>query len=145
MLRQRLRVAALDEGMVTLEGERAAACTRCAARSGCGAGALAEMLGGRQSLRLPQTLPLAVGDEVVVAMESGTFLGAAALAYLVPPAALAALAMLSEAFGLSNGVTAALAVPAFALSFVPLRRADRRELQHAPLRLEGLADDVDGR
>ncbi|SFC19920.1 SoxR reducing system RseC family protein [Tropicimonas isoalkanivorans] len=137
LLRRRLRVAGWEDGEAILAGKRASACVHCSARLGCGAGALAEMVGGTQKVRLPSAMPLAPGDEVVVAMESGAFLGAAIRAYLLPPAALAATAMASLAAGLPDAATAALCIPALALSFLPLARADRRERQRANMRIEG--------
>lgn len=136
ILRQTLRVTALNDGLVALEGQRAGACAGCAARTGCGAGALAEMVGGTQTLRVPQTLPLAVGDAVVLAMDRRAFLGAALRAYLLPPAALVATAGMAQAFGLTDMVTALLCLPIFALAFLPLLRADRRGLSEANLWLE---------
>ena len=141
VLRQRLRVVALEGDDVLLAGARASACGRCAARAGCGTGALAEMIGGSQQLRLPRPLPLAVGDEVVVVMEGGAFLGAAFRAYLLPPAALAVTAVLAAAFGLNDAVTAALCLPVLALSLWPLARAESRARRRSALRIEGRASE----
>ncbi|WP_157973694.1 SoxR reducing system RseC family protein [Tropicimonas sp. IMCC34043] len=143
-MRQTLRVTALGDGYVELEGDRAAGCASCASRSSCGSGALAELIGGKQHLRLRQTLPLSVGDEVVVAMESSAFLGAMTRAYLVPPAALCVVAAVSASLGLSDVATALLCVPALALSALPLVRADRRERAGSALRIEGLANPGPG-
>lgn len=139
IMRHRLTVTALRDGYVYLEGERDTACSSCAAKTGCGAGALSEMIGGKQTLRLPQTIPMAVGDDVVVAMEPRAFLGAALRAYLLPPLALVVTAGLAVGLGLGDAATAGLCLPALALSFVPLVRAERRSQTYDALWIEELA------
>ncbi|MBN9887930.1 SoxR reducing system RseC family protein [Salipiger abyssi] len=136
-LRQVMRVVAVDGDQLRLEGRRATACAQCAARSGCGAGALAE-LAGSASLRLTLPAPqmLRPGDAVVVALPATRFLAAAGLAYLLPPAALAATAVLARASGLSDGAAALLCLPVLALSLWPLRRAERRGRVLSALRVE---------
>lgn len=136
VLRQTLQVTALCDGQAALEGQRASACASCAAKTGCGAGALAEILGGTQTLRVPQTLPLAVGDNVVLAMDRRAFLGAALRAYLLPPAVLVAMVLLARMLGLADLLTALLCLPALALALVPLWRSDRRGLSETSLWLE---------
>ncbi|WP_176473921.1 SoxR reducing system RseC family protein [Actibacterium ureilyticum] len=125
-LRQRLQVVALDDGRAALRLERDAGCAACAARAGCGAAALAQLLGTDRDLSLPGDAPLTAGTDVTVAMERDVFLGAALRAYLIPPVALAGAASVCAALGLSDLATAVICVPALAVSFVPLRRADRR-------------------
>ncbi len=137
ILRQNLRVVALDGEEVVLAGARASGCGQCGVRDGCGAAALAGMIGGEEHLRLPRTLPLAVGDEVVVAMTGDAFLGAALRAYLLPPAALAGAAALAATLGFSDGATAALCLPALALALWPLARAERCARNRPVLRIEG--------
>lgn len=136
LLRRRLRVAALEDGHVRLTGTRASACNGCAARARCGPGALAEMIGGAQGLRLPQTLPLDVGDEVIVTMESGAFLNGVLRADLLPAAALAVAALAGLALELPDAVTAALCLPALALAFLPLARVGRGRSPDPALRIE---------
>ncbi len=135
-LRQTLDVVAAGEGYAVLAADRASGCAACSARSGCGAGALAEMTGGRQLLRLPSQLPLKPGDQVVVSMESGAFLGAALRAYLLPPLALAGTAALSAAAGLPDLATAGLCLPALGLALLPLWAAERRGRLGGSLRIE---------
>ena len=136
VLRRRLRVAAVEDGNVWLTGPRDSECRGCAARSGCGAGAIAEMVGREQGLRLPQTVPLAVGDVVVVTMESGAFLGSVLRAYLFPAGALVVVALIALAAGLSDAATAVLCIPALALALIPLARADAGSSPAPTLRIE---------
>lgn len=136
VLRQTLRVTALSDGQVALEGRRASACASCAAKTGCGAGALAEMLDGKQRLKVQQTFPLGVGDDVVLAMDRRAFLGAALRAYLLPPATLVTVAGLAGWLGLGDVTTALLCIPSLVLAFLPLWRIDRRGLSESSLWLE---------
>ena len=135
-LRETLRVVSLDAGKVQLSGDRSAACTACAARAGCGMGALSEMIGGAHELQLAQSIPLSVGEDVTVAMSRGAFLGAVVTAYLLPAAALAIVAMAASVLNLSDISTALLCLPALALALLPLRRAERREAAASALWLE---------
>ncbi|WP_258092649.1 SoxR reducing system RseC family protein [Salipiger pentaromativorans] len=145
-LRQRLRVVAVEGGRMRLEGQRISACAQCAARTGCGAGALADLSGPAPlRLSLPHDGAAAPGDEVVVAMPAGAFLGAASLAYLLPPAALAATAALASAAGAPDVLAAALCLPAFVLSLLPLRRADRRGRLLSALSVAEIHPAEDGR
>ncbi len=125
-LSQTMRVTAVTGDRVRLEAPRAAACHACAARQGCGAGALTEMLGGRTVLDLPRPGDVAVGQEVRVTLPGSSFLTAAGLAYLLPPAALALGAGVGAALGWSDAVLALVCGPVFAVSFWPLVRAERR-------------------
>lgn len=136
-LRQTLRVASVKGDRVLLEGRRPSACSACAARSGCGAGALAEMAGSAPlRLSLGGAGSLCAGDEVEVSIPAGTFLSAAALAWLVPPAALVMAAALCDLADVSDGLAAAICLPVLALSFLPLRFADRRGRMLSRLRIE---------
>ncbi|MEM8571766.1 MAG: SoxR reducing system RseC family protein [Pseudomonadota bacterium] len=125
IMRRRVRVIAVDRDAVIVEGDRTSACSTCAARTGCAAGALAELVGGSQRLSLPQAFSVSPGEEVIVAMEDRAFLGTALRAYLLPPLALSGVAFLAMVLGISNTVTALLCLPVFALCLLGLRRADR--------------------
>ncbi|MEO1677779.1 MAG: SoxR reducing system RseC family protein [Pseudomonadota bacterium] len=143
-LTETLRVAAVEGDQVHLVGDRAAGCRSCAARAGCGAGALTEVIGGQLRVSVPLTLPVSVGDEVAVALPGATFLGAAALTYLLPPAALALTAGIGAGLGWSDIVTAALCLPVFALTLLPIVRAERRGRVAAELSILGVARRAGG-
>lgn len=136
VMRRTLTVAAVQGSDVILSAPRASACSGCVARSGCGAGALTEVLGGTDTLRLPRTVPLEEGDEVVVAMSERRFLGAVLRAYLLPAVALAVLAGFGMMLNLPDVVIVGLSLPVLALSFLPAIRADRRERLTCALWLE---------
>ena len=89
-LRESARVVALEAEAVWVEAERSAACGRCAARAGCGHGALSGMLGeqtGRVRARSGDTLrasDCAVGDEVIIEVPESSVLKGATLLYGLP-------------------------------------------------------------
>lgn len=137
-LRQTLRVVAVGRDRVVLEGNRQSACSHCAARSGCGTAALTEISGGgRLRLDLPRTKTVVrPGDEVVVAMPAAAFLGVAALAYLLPPAAMVIVSGVLSALGWSELAVALSSLLVLAVSLVPLVRAERRGRIKGELRIE---------
>ena len=92
--------------------------------------------GGRLQIDVPVVDGLRPGDEVVVAMPGQTFLSAAALAYLLPPAALALAAGLGAVLGLPDVAVAALCLPVLGLSFLPLIRAERSGRMSGEVRIE---------
>jgi sigma-E factor negative regulatory protein RseC len=126
-LRRALRVASVEDGVIEVEIDRASGCAACAARAGCATGALAEMAAGAPlRLGLPSGASVRPGDEVVVAIPAGGFLGAVGAAYLLPPLVLVLAVGLLTALGLPDLAVAALSLPVFALSFWPVHRIERR-------------------
>lgn len=137
LMRRRLRVAAVERGQVRLTAERASACGGCAARAGCAAGALAEMAGAAELvLPLARTGPVAPGDEVTLALPATAFLGAAGLAWLAPPASIAAVAALGGGLGWPDWLVALFGAAALLLSLANLRGAERRGRLLAALAVE---------
>ena len=139
VLRRTLRVAAVRDGQVELEADRLSACRTCAVKAGCGTGALAEMIEGR-TLRISVARPdhISPGDDVTVALPAGAFLGAAGLAYLLPPFALVVAVMVCAGLGLTDRATFAIGLGALALSFWPLRRVDRAGRLMAAMQIEAV-------
>ncbi|MEL6979516.1 MAG: SoxR reducing system RseC family protein [Pseudomonadota bacterium] len=141
ILRRRMRVVDRKDGWALLEGERETGCAACAAKTRCGAQGISSLLSaGRARLAAPESgrSPARIGDEVEVEMCAAAFLRASALAYLLPPASLAAVAAFAAASGLTDAATALLCAPALALSLIPLWLAERagglrRSLRVAPL------------
>lgn len=74
---------------VTLEIERATACSLCGQKRGCGNATWGKLLGHDQhSVEVKNTLNAKVGDLVIVGMEEKVLLNAAFLMYLLPLATL---------------------------------------------------------
>ena len=84
------RVVAIEPDAVWIEADRSAACGKCAARAGCGQGALSALLQngkGRVRAKSGDTLSAAqcaVGDEVVIEVPEATLLGGTLLIYGFP-------------------------------------------------------------
>ena len=84
------KVVAIEPGAVWIEADRSAACGKCAARAGCGQGALSAFLQsgkGRVRATSGETLTAAqcnLGDEVVIQVPEATLLGGTLLIYGFP-------------------------------------------------------------
>ena len=99
------RVVAVEPDAVWIEADRSAACGKCAARAGCGQGALSALLHsgkGRVRATSGETLTAAqcaVGDEVVIKVPEATLLGGTLLIYGFPLVAGAILSILASNLG----------------------------------------------
>ena len=124
------RVVALEPDAVWVEADRSAACGKCAARAGCGQGALSALLQsgkGRVRATSGDTLDAAscqLGDEVLIQVPESTLLGGTLLIYGAPLVAGASLSILAASWGdswsalaFAGGLLAAFAT----LRFVSLR------------------------
>ena len=104
-LTETARVVAVEHDAVWVEADRSAACGKCAARAGCGQGALSALLQsgkGRVRAKSGDTLAAAsceVGDEVVIQVPESTLLGGTLLIYGAPLLAGTVIAMLACALG----------------------------------------------
>ena len=99
------RVVAIESDAVWVEADRSAACGECAARAGCGQGALSALLQsgkGRVRATSGETLAAsqcAVGDEVVIQVPEATLLGGTLLIYGFPLVVGAILSILASSLG----------------------------------------------
>jgi len=99
------RVVAVEPDAVWIEADRSAACNKCAARAGCGQGALSSVLQsgkGRVRATSGETLSAAqcnVGDQVVIQVPEATLLGGTSLIYGFPLVTGAILSMLASTRG----------------------------------------------
>ena len=99
------KVVAVEPDAVWIEADRSAACNKCAARAGCGQGALSALLqGGKGRVRATsgETLSAAqcnVGDQVVIRVPEATLLGGTLLIYGFPLVTGAILSMLASTRG----------------------------------------------
>ena len=98
-------MVAIEPGAVWIEADRSAACGKCAARAGCGQGALSALLQsgkGRVRATSGETLSAAqcnVGDQVVIQVPEATLLGGTLLIYGFPLVTGAILSMLASTRG----------------------------------------------
>ena len=99
------RVVAVEPDAVWIEADRSATCGKCAARAGCGQGALSALLQsgkGRVRATSGETLSAAqctVGDEVVIQVPEATLLGGTLLIYGFPLVVGAILSILASSLG----------------------------------------------
>ncbi|MBL4608910.1 MAG: SoxR reducing system RseC family protein [Pseudomonadales bacterium] len=85
MLEEHGRVVALDGGLAMIETVRITSCQSCEAKSTCGQGSIAEVVGQKSCIiSALNSLSLQVGDEVVVGLSESTLLKSALLVYLLP-------------------------------------------------------------
>lgn len=94
----------VESDRVLVEVQRRTACGSCESKDGCGTSALAGWFSRRVSrLPLRTTLPLRVGDAVVIGLEEAALLRASLLLYLLPILALVAGALGGAALAGSDG------------------------------------------
>jgi len=134
---QTLTVVAVEGEVMRVEGARMSACAACAAKRVCATAALGELTGGGAlALTLPRSPDARPGDTVELALPGAALVGTAGLAYLLPAGALVAAAGVFSGLGLPETAVALLCLPVLALSFLPLRLAERRGRMLAGLRVE---------
>lgn len=128
MLEQRAHVIAVTPHDLMLQPVSRDDCPRCASGQGCGA-----MLFGQGSKRAGafplarvDTLPLAVGDIVVLGLEPALLQRLAFALYGLPLLALLATAGLLQATALNEALQVALATGVMLLGFVGVHRWQRR-------------------
>lgn len=85
MIEEQAQVVAVQGTRVQIHAEPRSGCSSCAASGSCGT-SLLDRVFSRRALELwvESDLSVRVGDQVVVGIEEGVLLRAAALAYLVP-------------------------------------------------------------
>ncbi len=143
------KIVSIERGSATVTVERIAACPRCAAGKGCGAGLLN---GGRSSALLEVPLSpassLREGDEVRLTLEPSHLLRATLLVYGLPLAGI--VLMLITGWFISRPLTDAAAI-AYAIAglaagiFASHRQLNRHQcLKHFVPKIEGRADAVSG-
>ena len=78
-------VIASDASGITVRVERRSTCSRCSARSGCGNGVLAQVLGRRDiEFQLPANPLVRSGDSVVLGIRDHALVSGAFAVYLLP-------------------------------------------------------------
>ncbi len=85
MLEEYGRVVALDGNLAKVETIRTSSCQSCEAKSTCGQGSIAKVVGQKSCIiSALNSLSLQVGDEVVLGLEESTLVKSALLVYLLP-------------------------------------------------------------
>lgn len=85
MLESQARVTAVEPGYAWIESERRSGCSQCGSSGSCGVSSLSKLFGvQRITLRLPDTLGVQTGDDVIIGLSERQMVTAAAVAYMLP-------------------------------------------------------------
>jgi sigma-E factor negative regulatory protein RseC len=145
-------VVRVEDGGVWVETRRQSTCSGCAAEKGCGTATLSKVLGQRRTLlRVLATMPLEVGDQVVIGIAEQALVRGSLAVYAVPLLLLLLGAVLGEV-GAGNGLwdnadvgSLALGLGGLAAGLLWLRRFTRRiqaDHNYQPVVLRRLATEV---
>jgi len=123
------KVVAVDKNWAWVQTERKTVCGQCSASKGCGTSVLANVLGKKSNaIAVVKTLPVQIGDEVIIGIEENSLVKGSLLIYALPLILLIAFGMLGEVVSaqvlLSNtdGLTVLFAILGLAAGFFWLRR-----------------------
>jgi positive regulator of sigma E activity len=112
----------IHENEVQISIARKAACQGCEASKICHSLARPNM-----DFRLPKPpMQISVGDQVVIALESTSFIKACAYAFLVPLCAILLALFITHFLDMNTTVQAVFAVFAFLLSLILVRKLGKR-------------------
>jgi sigma-E factor negative regulatory protein RseC len=97
VIEEQAKVIALDSGWVWVETQRKTMCGQCAANKGCGTSVLANVLGKkRNTMAVLNTIPVKVGDDVIIGIEEGSLVRGSLLIYALPLILLIVFGLLGE-------------------------------------------------
>ena len=85
MIEEKAIVVSVEDEVAWIETQRKSTCGQCAAKKGCGTAILSNVLGKkRNQLPVAKTLPVKVGDEVVIGIEESALVKGSLAVYAVP-------------------------------------------------------------
>ena len=97
MIEEQGKVVAVKEDWAWVQTERKTVCGQCAANKGCGTSVLAKVFGNKtSSIAVIKSLPVQVGDEVVIGIEENSLVKGSLLIYALPLVLLIAFGLLGE-------------------------------------------------
>jgi sigma-E factor negative regulatory protein RseC len=128
MIEESGKVIAVDEKLAWVQTERKTVCGQCSANKGCGTSVLAQVFGKKTtSIAVLKTLPVKIGDQVVIGIEENSLVKGSLLIYAMPLVLLIAFGLLGEVVSaqvlLSNtdGLTVLFAIIGLATGFFWLK------------------------
>lgn len=128
MIEEQGKVVALQNEWAWVETERKTACGHCSANKGCGTSVLASVFGKKaNAIAVMKTLPVKVGDEVIIGIEEDSLVRGSLLIYALPLVLLIAFGLLGEVVGgqifvgKNDAVTAIFSMLGLAVGFLWLR------------------------
>lgn len=146
MIEEQGKVVALQNDWVWVETERKTACGQCSVSKGCGTSVLANVFGKKaNSIAVMKTLPVKIGDEVIIGIEENSLVKGSLLIYALPLILLIVFGLLGEVlsgqvlFVKSDAVTAVFAILGLGVGFVSLRHISsrlRRDPRYQPKLLQ---------
>ena len=147
MIKEQAIVIQTRENCVEIQMQRQSACNHCDLSRGCGTGAIGRLLGHRSKpLIIETSLPLKIGDRVVLGMPDSSFLRASLLIYGLPLFALVFSAMLGQLlFSGSEGLVLVFALAGFVsgLVFSAKRAKSRFSAEFCPRILQINSEPTD--
>ena len=97
MIEEDAVVVRVESDRVWIETQRKSTCGQCAAKSGCGTAVLSKVLGQKRSqIPVLKTLPVKVGDRVVIGIKENSLLRGSFAVYAFPLLAMLLFGMLGE-------------------------------------------------
>ncbi|MBE0509248.1 MAG: SoxR reducing system RseC family protein [Chromatiales bacterium] len=85
MIEETAHVLRTEGDYAWVETQRRSSCGSCAAKKGCGTGALSQVLGARvQAIKVRNPVAARAGDEVILGIEEQTLIKGSLAVYLVP-------------------------------------------------------------
>jgi sigma-E factor negative regulatory protein RseC len=85
MIEENAQVVRIQDDEVWVETQRSSSCASCSAEKGCGTAALSRVLGKRRNVvRVLSTIPLRVGDQVVIGIREQALVRGSLAVYAVP-------------------------------------------------------------
>ena len=98
MIEERARVIRSEGDYAWVETQRRSSCGSCAAKRGCGTGALSQVFAGRtQQMQVRNPIDAKAGDEVVLGIEEGALIKGSLAVYLIPLLTMMAGGLLGQA------------------------------------------------
>jgi len=85
MIEENAQVVRIQDDEVWVETQRSSSCASCSAEKGCGTATLSKVLGKRHNVvRVLSTIPLGVGDQVVIGIREQALVRGSLAVYAVP-------------------------------------------------------------
>lgn len=85
MIETQARVTSVEPGFAWIESERRSGCSHCGSSGSCGVSSLSKLFGvQRVQMRLPDSLGVSPGEDIVIGLSERRLVGAAAMIYMVP-------------------------------------------------------------
>lgn len=111
MLETLAKVTAVEPGYAWIESERRSGCSHCSSSGSCGVSSLSKLFGvQRLHMRLPDTLGVQPGDDVIIGLSERRLVAAAAVAYLLPLLIMISITLAGVHLGHGQGALALLSL-----------------------------------